>query len=461
MEKAMNMHSNRTDRKAKALLLFGLSLGYFMVLLDTTVVSVALPTIRTDLGGGITELQWVVNAYTIAFASLLLSAGRISDSLGAKKVYMNGLALFLIASALTAFAPSLPVLIGLRALLGIAGAALMPASLTLLAHAFPEPRLRARALGIWAAMTGLAMASGPIVGGIFVASFGWPSIFLLNVPFATISMIITSLKVNETIRKQKPINWAGQIAAITMITSLSFTLIEGPAYDWNSPVILTASTITLVSFVIFAKVEKKHESPLLPAGLFRNTTVSAGMLAGMLINIALSGILFLLPIFFQQAQGLTAHKTGIALLPLTIPLAFNPIFAGRMVGRIGPRIPMMVGFTLCAVGAMMFLWIDVRSSYALTLCGLLLMGFGISFTIPALMAAVISSVPQTQTGIVSGTLNSIRQIGATMGTAVFGSLVTSTQSLTTGMHLSFFTMAVILLGGSLLTYLFVGRQNQA
>ncbi|WP_235828187.1 MFS transporter [Brevibacillus migulae] len=460
MEKAAKIQSNSTDRKAKALLLFGLSLGYFMVLLDTTVVGVALPAIHSDFGGGITELQWVVNAYTITFAALLLSTGMISDSIGAKRVYLNGLALFFIASGLSALAPSLPVLIGLRAILGAAGAALMPASLSLIAQAFPDTRNRARALGIWAAVTGIAMAAGPVVGGIAVDTFGWPSIFLLNLPLAAISLIVTTLYVTETMRKQTPFDWAGQLTAITMITSLSFALIEGPTYGWDSPIILAASTIALLSFLLFVKVEQKHKTPLLPLAIFKNVTVSAGMLAGMFINIALSGLLFILPIFFQQAQGLSAHKAGIALLPLTIPLAFNPIFTGRMVGKVGPRIPMMLGFTLCAAGALVFFWVDISTSYALTLCGLLLMGFGISFTIPALMTAVISSVPHSQTGIVSGALNSIRQLGATMGIAVFGSLVTNTPSFTTGMHVSFLAMAIILLGGSLLTYAFVGKKNR-
>ncbi len=176
MEKAIEIQSRSGGKPAKALLLAGLSLGYFMVLLDTTVVSVALPAIRADLGGGITGLQWVVNAYTIVFAGLLLSMGTLTDKLGAKRVYIGGLVLFLAASAASAAAPSLDALIGLRAVLGIGGAALMPASLTLLAHAFPEPKQRAQAMGIWAATTGVAMAAGPVVGGILVDSLGWDGI---------------------------------------------------------------------------------------------------------------------------------------------------------------------------------------------------------------------------------------------------------------------------------------------
>lgn len=199
----MQLQSSRSGKLAKALLLLGLSIGYFMVLLDMTVVSVALPAIRAELGGGISGLQWVVNAYTIVFAGLLLSMGSLADKIGARRVYMGGLALFLTASVLCAVVPSLGMLIGFRAILGIGGAALMPASLTLLVHAYPETAERARALGIWAAVTGAGMAAGPAVGGLLVDSFGWRSIFLLNLPLAVISLILTFLLVRETERKSQ------------------------------------------------------------------------------------------------------------------------------------------------------------------------------------------------------------------------------------------------------------------
>lgn len=207
----MNIKSDGRWKPAKALLLLGLSIGYFMVLLDTTVVSVALPAIRADLGGGISGLQWVVNAYTIVFAGFLLSMGGLADKLGARRVYAGGLVLFLAASALSAAAPSLGLLIALRAVLGIGGAALTPASLALVAHAFPEPSARARALGIWAAVTGIAMAAGPVAGGLLADSLGWRSIFLLNVPLAVISLAIVLRLGAETARKRRqPLDWTGQ-----------------------------------------------------------------------------------------------------------------------------------------------------------------------------------------------------------------------------------------------------------
>lgn len=454
----MQVQSNSSGKLTKALLLLGLSLGYFMVLLDMTVVSVALPAIRADLGGGIAGLQWVVNAYTIVFAGLLLSMGTIADKLGAKRVYISGLVLFLIASAISTAVPSLGALIGLRAILGVGGAALLPASLTLFAHTFPEPAQRARALGIWAAVTGIAMAAGPVIGGLLVDSLGWRSIFLLNVPLAVISLIMTSQFVNETIRNpRQSFDLAGQVSAITAIVALSFALMEGEAYGWNSPVIWGAFSLALLCAIVFLMVEAKGKTPLLPLRLFRNPTVTAGMIAGMAINIGMSGILFILPLFFQQLRGLSAHMAGLALLPMMIPMAFNPIFAGRIVGRIGARIPMTIGFSLAALGTLLQVWVDVTTSYALTLIGLLLIGFGMSFTIPSLMAAVISSVPKEQTGAASGALNSSRQLGATLGVAILGSILNGNESFIAGMHMSLVVTTVILFGGSILSFAFIGR----
>lgn len=441
------------EKLSRALLILGLSLGYFMVLLDTTVVSVALPAIHNDLGGGIISLQWTVNAYTIVFAGLLLLMGSLADKLGAKRVYTAGLLIFLVASAVSAFVTSLAGLILIRAVLGIGGAALLPASLTLLSHAYPASAERARALGIWAAVTGLSMAGGPVVGGIFVDMLGWRSIFLLNVPLALISLAITIRLVRETDRNPgKSLDPAGQITIFTAITAWSFGLMEGGAIGWSSPVILAAFGIALAATLLFLLAETKVATPMLPLHLFRNGNVSVGMLVGMAINIGLSVILFLLPLYFQQARGFSAHLTGLALLPMTIPLAFNPIVTGRIVGRIGARLPMSAGLFLTGLGAWVQAWSNGDTSYALTLASLLLIGFGVSLTIPSLMAAVLSSVTKEQTGTASGALNASRQLGATIGVALIGSLLSASQSFLSGVHVSFVVLTFILWGVGIVSF---------
>lgn len=460
MEKEPTIASAKPLHSSNNAVLLGLSLGYFMVLLDTTVVSVALPAIRADLGGGMDGLKWVVNAYTIVFAGLLLTMGSLADRLGAKRVYSYGLALFLVASALSAAASSLWMLIGLRALLGVGGAALMPASLSLLAHAYPVPAERARALGVWAAVTGLAMAAGPVVGGILVDSLGWRSIFLLQVPIAAVSLLMTARLVRETERKpQRSLDLPGQISIIVAIAAWSFVLMEGESYGWGSPVMLTGFGLALLSTALFLAFERKGSTPMLPLGLFRIPTVSAGMAAGMAINVGLSGILFMLPLYFQQIRGFSAHLSGLALLPLTIPLAVNPIFTGRITGRIGARLPMTFGFCLTAAGTLLQAWPEANAGFVMTLVGLLLVGFGVSFTIPPLMTAVLSAVPRELSGTASGALNSSRQLGATFGVAVVGSVLGSSASFLAGMQVSLLFLAALLLGAAILSFACIGRSK--
>jgi drug resistance transporter, EmrB/QacA subfamily len=460
LEKQLQLRAGELGRPAKALLLLGVSLGYFMVLLDTTVVSIALPAIHDDLGGGIAGLQWVVNAYTIVFAGLLMSMGALADKLGAKRVFSAGLILFLAASALSAFAPSLGELIGLRALLGVGGAMLMPASLSILAHAHTDPAERARVIGIWAATTGTAMAAGPVAGGLLVDAFGWRSIFLINVPLAILSLILILPLVSETPRKPgQGFDWPGQLTAIAAIAALSFALMEGETYGWGSPVILSAFVLALVLAVLFLIAEGKGSAPLFPLHLFRNRTVSSGLAAGMAINIGLSGVLFVMPLYYQQVRGMSAHSAGLALLPLTIPLVVNPIFTGKLAGKIGPRLPMTFGYALTAIAALIPLPANADTSQVITWAGLLLFGCGVTFTIPPLMAAVVSAAPRELTGTASGALNSSRQLGATLGVAVVGSILAGSGAFLDGMHRSMIVLSVVLLFGALISYACIGRSK--
>ena len=252
---------------------------------------------------------------------------------------------------------------------------------------------------------------------------------------------------------------AGQASAIAGIVALSFALMEGEAYGWHSRVILAAFGLALLSALSFLLIEAKGRSPLFPLRLLRNATVPAGMIAGLAVNIGLSGILFVLPLYFQQQRGMPAHTAGLAFLPMTIPLAFNPVITGRIVGRIGARLPMTAGFGLAAAGSLLLAQTGNGSSYALVMAGLLLIGFGVSLTIPSMMAAVISSVPVEMTGAASGALNSSRQFGATLGVAVLGSILNASASFAFGMRLSLTVVAVILLGGSLLSFAFIGRRR--
>ncbi|KIL41008.1 MFS transporter [Gordoniibacillus kamchatkensis] len=438
----------------------GLSLGYFMVMLDMTVLNVALPAIRHDLGGGFAGMQWVVNAYTIAFACLLLTAGALADRLGAKRLFVAGLVLFLAASVLSAASPSLGVLIACRALLGVGGAALVPASLTLIAHHFPAAAERARALGAWAAVSGAALAAGPAAGGLLVDTLGWRTIFLLQVPVALVSIGISLAVLSETARRtQRGFDFAGQLSAIVAVAALTYALVEGEASGWGAPPIVIAYCAAAVAAVCFVRIEARGKQPMLPLALFRNPAFSTAMAAGLAVNFALSGLLFLLTLYFQQARGYSAFTAGLAFLPLTVPTAFNPMLTGRIVGRIGAAAPAAFGFALMAAGTVILLWSDADSSYAITLLALVLTGFGVSFAIPSLLAAVVASVPKEQAGISSGALNASRQLGAVLGVAVLGAVANGSDRFVAGMHASLLATAAVLLGGGVLSLLYFGRSS--
>ncbi|MGW4062020.1 MFS transporter [Amycolatopsis sp. NPDC004747] len=344
-----------------ARLLTGLSLGYFLVMLDTTIVTVALPAISPSLPAQ----QWISNGYTLTFAVFLLIAGAWSDRFGAGRVFSLGLLSFAALSGLSALSFSAPMLIVLRALLGVAGALLVPSSLALIAAAHPVPAARAKAMGVWAAVSGTGLVAGPLLGGLLTEAFGWRAIFLVNVPVAAVA-------------------WA-----------LSRSAPPTPA----------------------------RAGRMLPARLLRVRAVPLGLVAGAIVNFGLSGVLFVLSLYFQETRGYPPSTTGLAFLPLTIPTAFNPIFTGRLVARVGPRGPAVSGFLLMSGGVLVQ---ACSTSAALSVVALALLGFGVSLAIPSLLTVVVTAAPPDLTGVAGGALNAARQAGAALGVAVLGALLTAT-----------------------------------
>ncbi|MGV9940171.1 MFS transporter [Streptomyces sp. NPDC003401] len=413
----------RTDKPSRTLLI-GLSLGYFMVLLDMTIVSVALPAISTDLHVGLSGLQWVTNGYTITFAALLLTAGWLSDRYGGRRVFLWGLVTFGVLSGVSAAATTLEALVVLRLALGVAGALLLPASLAVITNAYSDPADRARAVGNWAAITGAALAAGPLVGGALTDTVGWRAIFLINVPLAVVSLVITVRLAPETARKQRSgLDVTGQLSAVVALGALVYALIEGPDKGWGTGPVVGAFVVAALAAVVFVTAEARGgDAAMLPLRMFRSKGFSAALGAGLLANFGLSGLLFVLSLYFQESRGYSSFSAGLAFLPLTLPTAFNPIYTGRLVGRIGPRRPATTGFLLMGVGALLQAPFTDDSALALaaTVVGLLAFGFGVSFALPALVAGMASSVPTELAGIGAGALNSARQVGASLGVAVLG-----------------------------------------
>ncbi|MFE3667179.1 MFS transporter [Streptomyces sp. NPDC059164] len=450
--------------RSNGLLLLGLSLGYFMVMLDTTVVTVALPAIGEDLSGSLSGLQWVSNGYTLTFAALLLTAGALSDRYGGRKVFLTGLWLFAAFSGVSAVAGSMGALIALRALLGVAGALLLPTSLAIIAHAYTDPPARARAMGTWAAISGTALAAGPLVGGVLTDVLGWQSIFLLNVPVALVSIAITMKHAPASPPKpSKGVDLPGQVAAVLALAGLTYALIESQPEGWGSPQVLGGFAVFVVAGALFLFAERREETethaPMLPMSMFRNRTLSAGLFAGLLVNFGLSGVLFILSLFFQEAHGYSAFTAGLAFLPLTLPTAFNPIFTGRLVGRIGARKPAIAGFLLMGAGVLIQSTATSDSTLSLVvMCvGLAILGFGVSFAIPPLMTAVVGSVAKEQSGIASGALNSARQTGAVLGVAVLGAVIGGATSVASGTRVALVVAGVVLLAGAGVVAACIGR----
>ncbi|MBE8518149.1 MFS transporter [Amycolatopsis sp. H6(2020)] len=420
-----------------ARLLIGLSLGYFLVMLDTTIVTVALPALSPSLSAQ----QWISNGYTLTFAAFLLTAGAWSDRFGARRVFSLGLTSFAALSGLSALSFSTPMLIALRALLGVAGALLVPSSLSLIAAAYPVPSARAKAMGLWAAVSGTGLVAGPLLGGLLTEAFGWRAIFLVNVPVALVALVL-SRSAPSTPARPGRIDLVGQTSAVVALSTLTYALIER---SWGALLLAVAAAVVFVR-------SQRHPEAMLPARLFHGRAFPLGLAAGAMVNFGLSGVLFVLSLYFQESRGYPPSATGLAFLPLTIPTAFNPIFTGRLVARIGPRIPAVSGFVLMSGGTLLQ---ACTTSAALSVVALAMLGFGVSFAIPSLLAMVVAAAPPELTGVAGGALNASRQAGAALGVAILGALLTATTT-----SIALFTAAGVLLAGALaVSYSFMKQET--
>ncbi|MEO3744957.1 MFS transporter [Plantactinospora sp. B5E13] len=413
--------------------LLGISLGYFMVLLDMTVLSVAEPDLARSLDTSVAGLQWVVTAYTVVFGGLLLCAGAVADRYGAHRSFRAGIALFGLGSLLCALAPNVGVLVVLRGLLGAAAAATVPASMAMIARLYPQPAARAKAVAGWAATSGAALAAGPIVGGALVDLAGWRAIFLVNVPLAGVVLGLTAGAAVRCPRGERTIDWPAQLAACAVLGLLTDALIA-----FGSGAVrhgLAAALATVAAGALFVVRERRSVAPVLAPAVIRTAGIRSALLAGAAVNFMMSAVLFVLPLVFQQTLRLSPVAVGLAFLPMTVPFAVNPLLTGRIVARTGPEKPVLAGLALLtvaglALGAAVAAFggaLAAGTSYPLLVVGLLGTGFGVSLALPALATAVVTTAPPGTAGVAGGLLNAVRQVGATVGVAVAGAFVTVGQ----------------------------------
>jgi MFS transporter, DHA2 family, methylenomycin A resistance protein len=424
------------------------SFGFALVQLDVTIVNVALPRMAGDLHTGVAGLQWVVDAYALTFAVLLLSMGYLGDRLGARKVYLGGMALFALASVLCGVATDAVTLIVGRALQGLGAAAMMPCSLALLSHATAhEHSLRARAVGWWTAAGSITIAAGPIVGGLLMSVANWRSIFFVNVPVCLLGAWLT-LRVPETERKaqHKHFDLPGQLLAILVLTGLTMAVIEAHPLGWMHPLVLSCVATVLLAVPLFLLVEARSPAPMLPLHFFKAPGFSAAVSYGVVMNFTYYGIVFLLSLYLQRVHGYSALRTGLAYLPLTATFFGVNIFSGWLVGKVGARLPMVSGALIDAAGFGLFLLLGAASPYLLMLPAFALLPCGMGLGVPAMTTTVLSAVEKEASGTASGVLNSARQAAGAMGVALFGSLAGDSNDLVVrGLHLSSLISVTLLL----------------
>jgi DHA2 family methylenomycin A resistance protein-like MFS transporter len=421
------------------------------VQLDVSVVNVAIKPIGVSLGGGVSALQWVVSAYTLAFAALILSAGALADRIGAKRVFIGGFVGFTCASAACGLAPSVSVLIAARAVQGVGAALLVPSSLTLLNHTHTTAVERARAIGLWAAGASAALSAGPLIGGVLIATLGWRAIFFINAPIGLAGILLTSRWAAETPRSpERGLDTIGQLTAIVCLTAVAASTIEGGTHGFADPAVLAGYAVALLAGVAFIAAERRRAQPMLPLGLFRSGTFRCATAIGLLVNIAFYGLIFVLSLFFQRGQDLSPLQTGLAFAPMTAAVMAANVLAGRVATRLGAWWVIRIGAALMGAGACALLTIDAGQSYlemAVQLAGI---GFGLGLVVPIMTSTLLGSVDRARSGIAAGTLNTARQTGSVIGVALYGSLIAHGQ-LVEGLRLALLISAGLALAVTALT----------
>jgi DHA2 family methylenomycin A resistance protein-like MFS transporter len=438
-----------SSRFAKPLTLAAMSLGYGVVQLDVTIVNTALNTIGSSLGGGVSELQWVVSTYTIAFAALILTTGALGDRLGAKRVFIAGFGLFTLASLACALAPTSAVLIASRAVQGIAAAILVPNSLALLNHAYPEQTERGRAVGIWAAGASLALTAGPFLGGALIALVGWRSIFLVNLPIGLGGLCLAWRYATDTPRTTHDLDLPGQTAAVAMLGILAAAIIEGGRVGWSNPFVVGGFIVFAVVVALFLVQERRTAHPMLPLSLFSHRMFALTSLVGLLVNIAFYGLIFVFSLYFQQINHWTPFETGLAFVPMMGAVLPVNLLAPRLAERIGAPLTIAIGALIAAAGCLALLGIRQGTSYWMFLIPLVAMGGGLGLLVPPMTATLLGSVEKSRSGVAAGVLNSTRQTGSVLGVALFGSLlVGQADAFVSGTRVALIISAVLLIGAA-------------
>jgi EmrB/QacA subfamily drug resistance transporter len=405
--------------------LAAVAFGLFMIMLDNTVVNVALPSIQRDLGIGLSELEWIVTGYALTFASLMLIGGKAADAYGRRLIFVIGIAVFTLASLWCGLANSGEMLIAARIVQGAGAAMMNPATLSIIAATFP-PRQRGTAIGIWAGVSALALAIGPLVGGLITEHLTWNWIFFVNVPVGILGIAASFVFIDESKdESHERLDIPGLATSALGLFALTYGLIEANNYGWSSPRIIGSFVVAAVSLVAFLVLERKQRAPMLPLELFRNRTYTGANTVILLVALSMFGVFFFVSLYMQNILGYSAVQAGAAFLPMTLLIIVIAPLAGRMTDRVGSRWFMTGGMVLIAIQLVYFSRLGSDASFWQLLPAMLIGGIGMASTMTPSAAAATRSVPVDKAGVGSAVLNAFRQVGGTMGVAIMGAIMAS------------------------------------
>jgi EmrB/QacA subfamily drug resistance transporter len=445
------------------------SFGLFMMMLDNTVVNVALPAMQRSLHIGSNELEWVVVSYALTFATLMLTGGKLADLYGRRLLFVIGLVIFTAASLACGLAPNAGFLIGARTVQGVGAAIMNPATLGIITATFP-PRQRGTAIGIWAGTSAMALAIGPLVGGLLTEKINWSWIFYVNVPVGILAVFVALWAIDESrdTSEEQRLDLPGLLSSAVGLFAMTYALIEANRHGWTSPLILGLFALSVVALAVFVLLEQRQRIPMLDLSLFRSGTFSGANFAMLLVALAMFGIFFYNSLFFQNILGYSAIQTGAIFLPMTVLIILIAPQAGRLTDRVGARWLIGGGMSLVALSLVLFAQLGQGSNFWNILPALLVGGVGMALTMTPTTAAAMGSVPVDKAGVGSAVLNSSRQVGGSIGIALMGAIVASYVSVgqgspafaaqfVNGYHHALYAAAGIAFAGSLVAIATVRR----
>ena len=426
----VNTETGPANRSNHPNLILGICcMSLLVVGMDVTIVNVALPAIQHDLHATLSGLQWILDAYTLVVASLLMLSGSMSDRFGRRRVFQIGLVLFTTASLLCSMAHSIDQLIAFRALQGLGASMLNPVALSIIANAFPEPKARAHAIGVWGAVAGVSLAIGPLIGGALTQAVGWRSIFWINLPIGLAAVALAAVFVPESkAPRARAFDPVGQLLVFVSLASLTSAVIEGPHTGWTSWRILGLFAATGVALTIFFLYEPRRKDPLVDLRFFRSIPFSSATLLALCAFASFAGFLFLNALYLEQARGFSPFHNGLCTLPLAIMMMVCAPLSGRLVGRHGTRPSLLAAGAGFLLSTLMLTRLSIGTPVALLLLAYALFGLGLGMVNPAITNNAVAGMPLSQAGVAAAIASTGRQVGAALGVAVAGTVVAGSRA---------------------------------